>query len=377
MKKSVITTIVVAIISAIIGGLIVAGTIVYYEPLGIQNTVDKTVARTKGVAKKNGLSPENIYDRFSPAVVNVSSLSVNSDFFGFRSNTQETATGSGFIISADGLVITNEHVVEGADKVRVTFSDKSEAIAKVVGTDRSTDIAVLQVKPPRNITPLRIADSSNLSVGDTAYAIGNPLGLERSMSQGIISALGRSIDAPNGFQIRNVLQTDAAINRGSSGGPLLNIQGDVIGVTTQIVTEGGTGNIGIAFAIPGNTVKKIVSDIKKNGKASHAWLGISGRDVDKSLADKHKLPVDAGALIVEVFPDSPAAKSKLIGSTDKIGDIITKFGKNKIKTMEDLVKAIETYKVGEEVKVIFYRDGKKSETSLKLEERPQKNFINQ
>ncbi len=377
MKKTVITSIIVGIVSAIIGGLIVAGAMLYYTPWGRQVNVKRNIPLTKKVANKNGLSPETIYNKFSPSVVNVSSISVGSNFFGLRSNSQETATGSGFIISSDGLIVTNEHVVDGADKVKVTFADKSEAMAKVVGSDRSTDLAVLKVKPPKNVIPIHIADSSKLSVGDTAYAIGNPLGLSRSMSQGIISALGRTIDAPNGFQIRNVIQTDAAINRGSSGGPLINIQGEVIGITAQIVTEGSNGNIGIAFAIPSNTVKTIVNDIKKNGKVSHAWLGIAGRDVNKSLADKHHLPVSAGALIVEVFPDSPAAKSKLIGSSDKLGDIITKVGKDKIKTMEDLVKAIETYKVGQEVKVVYYRDGKKSETTLKLEERPQKNVVKQ
>jgi len=377
MKKTVITSIIVGIVSAIIGGLIVAGTIIYYKPLSSQKNVIKTVPRVKSVARNVGLTPEQIYDKFSPAVVNVSSLSVNTDFFGLRSSTKETATGSGFIISSDGLVVTNEHVVEGSDKVKVTFSDKSEAIAKVVGSDRSTDIAVLKVKIPKHIIPIHIAGSSDLNVGDTAYAIGNPLGLERSMSKGIISALGRTIDAPNGFQIRNALQTDAAINRGSSGGPLINIYGDVIGITSQIVTEGGTGNIGIAFAIPGNTVKKIVNDIKKNGKASHAWLGIAGRDIDKAFAKKHHLPITSGALIVEVFPDSPAAKSNLIGSNDKLGDIITSLGKKKITSMDDLVKAVETHRVGQKVKVVFYRGGKKTETLLKLEERPQKNLVKQ
>lgn len=373
-------TIIASIISAVIGGLIAAAAIFYLLPAKSQSVVKEIIKQRTIRGQPSGaqLTAEQIYDQFSPAVVNVSSLSSGIDFFGFRSLPEE-ATGSGFFISKDGLIVTNEHVVEGAERVRVTLADKTELPAKVVGTDRSTDLALLKIdiSGAQKITTLEIGDSSDIKVGDTVYAIGNPLGLERSMSQGIISALDRTIEAPNGFQIRGVIQTDAAINRGNSGGPLINTDGNVIGVTAQIATESGSpGNIGIAFAIPGNTVKEIVEQLKKGGKVSHPWLGISGRDVTKPLAEQFELPVNSGALIADIFPDSPADKAGLKGGRDNpaAGDIIVEFGGAPIKSMEDLVKVLDKYKVGQEVRMIVYRDRQKTEVTIKLEERPERNF---
>lgn len=381
MRKTIVTS----VISAIIGGLVVFGAIYYLTPLKNQNnqSVIKEIIPTKTAKNlpSGKFTAEQIYAQQSPAVVNVGSLSAGSNFFGVPSAPQVQATGSGFVISKDGLVITNEHVVEGADSVRVTLADKTELPAKVLGTDRSTDLAVLKIDNPGGgkITPLEIGDSSNLRVGDTVYTIGNPLGLDRSMSQGIISALDRTIDAPNGFQIRNVIQTDAAVNQGNSGGPLIDTNGNVIGITAQIASNGGSsGNIGIAFAIPSNTIKDIINQIGKGGKISHSWIGISGRDVNKSLADQYKLPVNSGAMVAQVFPNSPASKAGLKGSNNNpaTGDIIADFGGTQISTMDDLVKALEKHKVGEDVKITYYRGGKKTETNIKLEERPQTNIAN-
>lgn len=354
------------------------GAIYFYAPL--KNTVikEEVVERrsVKDAGSSKEISAQQIYENFNPAVVNVSSVRGTANIFGFGGGNEE-ATGSGFIISKDGLVVTNDHVVEDADAVKVTLFDKTEFNAKVLGTDRSTDLAVLKIEGfDKKITPLRLSDSSDLKVGDTVYAIGNPLGLEGSMSRGIVSNTNRTIDAPNGFQIRNVIQTDAAINRGNSGGPLINTFGRVIGVSAQIATEGGSGNIGIAFAIPSSTVKNIVEQISDKGGVSHAWLGISGRDVTKGFAEEFKLPVSKGALVVDIFNDSPASKAGLKGVSNKgnDGDIIVQFGEDKVDSMEDLIVSLEGHNVGEEVDITFYRDNDKKIAKVKLEERPQKDL---
>jgi len=380
MRQNLSTVIFVSFISAIIGGALVFGAIFFFAPVK-SRVIEKEVIRERNMELDtkitSGFAPQQIYDKFNPAVVNVSSTRSGNDLFGFRGGN-ESATGSGFIISDDGLVITNEHVIDGAESVKVTLFDKSEFEAKVLGSDRSTDLALLQIEDyEKDIKPLKIDDSTDVEVGDTIYAIGNPLGLAGSMTSGIISNTDRTIDAPNGFQIRNAIQTDAAINRGNSGGPLLNVDGKVVGVSAQIATEGGSaGNIGIAFAIPSNTVKRVFNQIRDDGQVSHAWLGISGQDVTKKLAADVDLPVDKGALVVDVFEDSPASKAGLKGVNreGRGGDVIVRFGDDDVGSMEDLVISIENHSVGDDIKIEFYRDGKLTDKKIKLEERPNKDL---
>jgi len=376
MRQNLATVIFASLTSAIVGGALVFGTIYFFAPVKSRVIKEEIVLDRKterNVDDISGFTPQEIYEKFNPAVVNVSASRRGNDFFGLRGDSEQ-ATGSGFIVSDDGLVVTNEHVVEGAESVKVTLFDKTEFEAKVLGTDRSSDLALLQIQDyDKDIKPLKIESSADLKVGDTVYAIGNPLGLAGSMTSGIVSNVNRTIDAPNGFQIRNAIQTDAAINRGNSGGPLLNVDGKVAGVSAQIATEGGSaGNIGIAFAIPSKTVKKVFDQINDGGKVSHAWLGISGQDINKSLAEELELPVDKGALVVDVFKDSPANKAKLKGidREGKGGDIIVKFGDDDVKSMEDLVVAIENHSVGENVKIMFYRNNELTEKNIELEERP-------
>ncbi len=376
MRQNLATVIFASLTSAIVGGALVFGTIYFFAPVKSRVIKEEIVLDRKterNVDDVSGFTPQEIYEKFNPAVVNVSASRSGNDFFGLRGDNEQ-ATGSGFIVSDDGLVVTNEHVVEGAESVKVTLFDKTEFEAKVLGTDRSSDLALLQIQDyDKDIKPLKIESSADLKVGDTVYAIGNPLGLAGSMTSGIVSNVNRTIDAPNGFQIRNAIQTDAAINRGNSGGPLLNVDGKVAGVSAQIATEGGSaGNIGIAFAIPSKTVKKVFDQINDGGKVSHAWLGISGQDINKSLAEELELPVDKGALVVDVFKDSPASKAKLKGidREGKGGDIIVKFGDDDVKSMEDLVVAIENHSVGENVKIMFYRNDELTEKNIELEERP-------
>ena len=376
-SKSILLSFVTAVVSAALALAI------YIDVAPPKNQViNRTVVVNKGASAKGAkfLSPEEIYSKLSPAVVNIrASQKAAFDPFG-GSQQQQSSTGSGFIISKSGLIITNEHVVENSDVTKVTLADHTELDARVLGTDTNTDLALLKIEPGRlNLTVLKTGNSDELQVGDTVYAIGNPLGLDRSMSQGIISALNRSIDAPSGFSIRNIIQTDAAINRGNSGGALIDGTGKVVGVTAQIATSGSSGNIGIAFAIPSNTVRKIASQLEKTGKAKHAWLGIAGQPLTKSLAKELKLPVSEGALVARVIPNSPADKAGIQGSVfsrsgnvDKLGDIVVSLGGKKVVSMENLVSIVDNRDPGEKVKMVVYRNKKKLTLSVELGSRPTK-----
>src|SRR5690242_8388771 len=227
-----------------------------------------------------------------------------------------TATGSGFVIDDEGHILTNNHVVEGASKVTVKLGDSEKTYdAEVVGADPGTDIALLKVDAPDSeIHPLTLGRSAEAEVGDPVVAIGNPFGLDRTVTSGIVSALQRQIEAPNGFSISHVIQTDAAINPGNSGGPLINASGEVIGINSQIETGGGgRGNIGIGFAIPINTAREVAKQIEENGSVKHAYLGIEGGTVTESLAQALNLPVEQGVLVAQVAPGSPADKAGLKG----------------------------------------------------------------
>ncbi|HZO05981.1 MAG TPA: trypsin-like peptidase domain-containing protein, partial [Solirubrobacterales bacterium] len=234
-----------------------------------------------------------------------------------------TATGSGFVIDDEGHVLTNNHVVEGASKITVKLGDSETAHeAEVVGTDPATDVALLKVDAPADeLHPLTLGDSSQMEVGDPVVAIGNPYGLDRTVTSGIVSALQREIQAPNGFSITNVIQTDAAINPGNSGGPLINGAGEVIGINSQIETGGGSsGNVGIGFAVPIDTVKAELQQLKETGEVEHAFLGISGATITPELAQAINLPVKEGVLVQEAVKDGPADKAGIEGG-DTTGTI--------------------------------------------------------
>ena len=251
-----------------------------------------------------------------------------------------TATGSGFVIDHAGHILTNAHVVDGAQKIEVTLgnTDSSQPVsARVVGKDPSTDVALLKVDAPSDqLHPLALGDSSQLQVGDPVVAIGNPFGLDRTVTTGIVSALQREIKAPNGFTINNVIQTDAAINPGNSGGPLLDADGRVIGINSQIESAGGGGNVGIGFAVPINTAHEVVQQLLANGKVEHAFLGISGTDVTPQLADVLNLPVKQGALVQSVVSGGPADKAGVKG-----GDATVSIGGQRVRAGGDVITAID------------------------------------
>jgi S1-C subfamily serine protease len=294
-----------------------------------------------------------------------------------------TATGSGFVIDTEGHLLTNNHVVENATKITVKLGSSEKAYpAKVVGADPSTDVALLKVDVPSDqLHPLKLGDSSNVEVGDPVVAIGNPFGLDRTVTSGIVSALQRQIEAPAGFSISHVIQTDAAINPGNSGGPLINADGEVIGINSQIETGGGSnGNVGIGFAIPINTAREVAKQIEENGKVEHAYLGITGGSITPALAKAVNLPVEEGVLVSEVAPGGPAAKAGIEGGNTEAtiegagvtlgGDIITELNGKKVSNMEDLITVINGSKPGEDIEVKLLRGGKEKTVTVKLGNRP-------
>ncbi|NWJ43840.1 trypsin-like peptidase domain-containing protein [Marine Group I thaumarchaeote] len=290
--------------------------------------------------------------------------------------------GSGFVYDNLGHIITNAHVVDGADKATVTFLDGSQYNAEIIGKDKFTDIAVIKVsEKPRLLHPLEIGDSSLLQVGEQVAAIGNPFGLSGSMTSGIVSQIGRLMAAQDsGFSIPDVIQTDAAINPGNSGGPLLNMRGQVIGINTAIQSISGEF-VGIGFAVPSNTVSKIVPTLIEEGKYPHPWIGISGKDIDPDLARVLDLKQAKGFLVITVVDDSPADKAGLKGmSQTQIingeeypadGDIIISVDDKEVRKISDILIHLQREKsVGDEMVLGILRDGDFMHLTLKLVERP-------
>jgi S1-C subfamily serine protease len=293
---------------------------------------------------------------------------------------QGTAAGSGFVVDKDGTIITNAHVVDGADEIGVRFEDDGDFVdAELLGQDIDSDVAILKVDPDEvKLQPLPLGDSSSVEVGDPLIAIGNPFGAyTRTVTTGIVSALQRRIEAPSGFQIDNVIQTDAAINPGNSGGPLLDADGRVVGINSQIATGGSQGSVGIGFAVPINTVKKLLPDLKRGEEIERAFLGIEMIGVTDDLARDLNLEADEGALIQEVVEDGPADKAGLrAGSTTTGegvvagGDLIVEVDGEKVTGSDDVPAAIADNQPGDKVEVVFYRGDERKTVEVELGKRP-------
>ncbi|MEK6327158.1 MAG: trypsin-like peptidase domain-containing protein [Actinomycetota bacterium] len=337
-------------------------------------------------ASGQGLTVNEIYRQDSPGVVFIRAHSAPrppSPLDPFGGGGGE-ATGSGFVIDRAGHVLTNAHVVDGAERIEVTLGkvDSSQPVsARVVGRDPSTDVALLEVDAPSDeLHPLALGDSSQLQVGDSVVAIGNPFGLDRTVTTGIVSALQREIRAPNGFTINNVIQTDAAINPGNSGGPLLGADGRVIGINSQIESAGGGGNVGIGFAVPINTADEVVQQLLDDGTVEHAFLGISGADVTPELADALNLPVEQGALVQSVVSGGPADKAGVKGghATASIrgqrvragGDVITAIDGQAVTGMDDVIGVVNQKQPGEEVELTLADGEQKRTVTVTLGNRP-------
>jgi 2-alkenal reductase len=290
--------------------------------------------------------------------------------------------GSGFVLDREGHIVTNNHVATAADSLLVTFSDEQTRPAKVVGADPGSDLAVLQVDPSNlYLSPVELGASAMLQVGQRAIAIGNPFGLERTVTLGIISSLGRTLQREDSdFLLAQVIQTDAAINPGNSGGPLLDSHGRVIGVNTAIRSQSGV-NSGVGFAIPVDIVKRVVPELIARGHYRHPWLGVTGRTITAEMIEAMDLPVMNGALLFEIQPDSPAEKAGLRGGTREVsvaglpmlagGDIVIAIESTAIKRFDDLINylAVNT-SVGDVIALTILRDGSQMQLDLTLEERP-------
>jgi S1-C subfamily serine protease len=334
------------------------------------------------------LTIHQIYMRAAPGVVQVTATSKVTtqpdpflDPFGVPQTETQEALGSGFVIDKAGHIVTNYHVVQGASRVEVSFSNNERLPATVVGRDPSTDVAVLDVKThSRALTPLSLGNSDVVQVGDAVVAIGNPLGEDRSITSGIVSALQRQIVAPNGAPIDHVIQTDAALNHGNSGGPLLNSRGQVIGVNSQIQTDGGDGNIGIGFAIPIDTVKDVAAQLISKGVVTHAFLGVDARAITPDVARLFRLPVKSGLLVSTVCTATGAAKAGLRGAKQQVtvagetwplgGDIIVKADGIPVASVEQLRGVIAQQKPGDTLQLGIYRGAKVLSLKVKLGPQP-------
>jgi S1-C subfamily serine protease len=329
------------------------------------------------------LAAEDIYRSSSPGVVVITDKQtevVPASFFSPAQKEQVTALGSGFVIDKRGDIVTNDHVVQGAKDVLIGFSGGASYPAKIVGSDPSTDIAVVRVKAPASVLrPLRFADSS-VEVGDPAYAIGNPFGLERTMTAGIVSATGRDIQAPNGLVIANAIQTDAPINHGNSGGPLLDRVGQVIGINSQL--EGGTvnANVGVGFAIPSATARSVSEQLIATGHAEHAWLGLQVATIDASVAKLVRGLPAHGVVVVKVVKGSPAAKAGLEAATRETtakgittfvgADAIVAVDGKPISSTAQLGNVVALHKPGDGIEFQVVRGGKSRTVEITLGNAP-------
>jgi len=365
------------VVTAALGGAVAVGAVALLGGLeGDTTVITETVAASGSSTVRtssDGMTVNEIYERAAPGVVQINSTG---------GSTSGRALGSGFVVDKTGHVVTNYHVIEGADEIRVSFSNRDTVEAELVGTDPSTDLAVLKVDTSASaLTPLSLGNSDQVRVGDQVVAIGNPFGLARTATAGIVSAVQRLITAPNRFTIDHVIQTDAPINHGNSGGPLLNARGQVIGVNTQIETGGiSTGNVGIGFSVPSNTVKDVVAQILRTGRVDHAYLGISGHALTSEVAETYKLPVETGVVVAKVTDGSGADKAGLkAGENDVVvagetyvlgGDIIVGIDGKSISSVEELRDVISEHSPGQKVRLSLFRGAKKTSVIVTLGRQP-------
>ena len=370
----------------VVGGVIATAAIIFAVFVSFNSIADndtselivtngnygETVGEVTGIERSYEYSLIDIFEKSEESIVQVSVLRGESD----------GGMGSGFVYSDEGYVITNRHVVQDAEKVMITFLDGEAYIGNVVGSDRDLDIAVVKVEPTNTyLQPIKIGDSSELKVGEKIAAIGNPFGLSGSMTSGIVSQMGRLLPQETGYSIPDVIQTDAAINPGNSGGPLINMKGEVVGINTAI--QSATGEFsGIGFAVPSNTVKKVVPVLIQDGEFKHPWMGISGTDVDPELAEVRELNSSKGFLVVSVIEGSPAETAGLLGVTETKemdgrefaldGDIILSIDGETVRKISDILVHLQREKsVGDEMVLSVNRNGEILELTMILEERPQ------
>jgi S1-C subfamily serine protease len=348
--------------------------------------------RVEGASPPAGqppLSPDEdtnirVYNKVSAGVVNITSIVVEFDFF--LSPVAKPGTGSGAVLDRDGNIVTNYHVIASARELEVALPDQTKYRATVVGADPPNDIAVLKINAkPERLHPVPLGESAGLRVGQKVLAIGNPFRLQNTLTTGIISSLGRTIQTDGGDRIENIIQTDAAINPGNSGGPLLNTAGEMIGINTSVVSTSGGGSLGIGFAVPVNTVRRVTDDLIKHGRVLRPSLGVEGYTITEFLRTGLDLPVDRGVLVARVHPGSAAESSDIKGASEVAvlynerilvgGDIITHVDGKAISSSADLRLALEGKRPGDSVQITIYRGRSKLEKSVLLTElRRQRGF---
>lgn len=371
------------IVGAISGAAIVA--IIFAVILAVPPTAVKAdvISDNKSIPSATGatltdyskkISLIEIFEKSEPGVVRINVQRAEQ-------SNGTSGVGSGFVFDKQGHIITNSHVVKNVKKVVVTFLDGRSYNAEIVGFDEYTDIGVIKVNADLSLLqPLRLGDSANLKVGEPIAAIGNPFGLSGSMTSGIVSQLGRLLPSGAGYSIPDVIQTDAAINPGNSGGPLLNMRGEIVGINTAIQSTTGEFT-GVGFAVPSQTLAKIVPKLIEDGKYQHPWIGIAGRDIDPDLAKVLNLNDAVGFLVITVVDDSPAAKAGIHGSNETIevdgikysigGDIILSVDGNQVRKIDDILIHLQRAKsVGDEMVLEVLRDGRTTNITITLDERP-------
>jgi S1-C subfamily serine protease len=348
-----------------------SGTAAVHGPLGTFELTQAAAAPAYDTEEQQNIA---VYKKALPSVVNITSTAVAFDFF--YGSVPQQGQGSGFILDKQGHILTNNHVIDNAQRVEVTLFDKHKYKAAVVGVDKAHDLALLLINNAPNLQPATLSESANLTVGQRVYAIGNPFGLSGTMTRGIISAI-RSIRGPNNNPIEDAIQTDAAVNPGNSGGPLLNSRGEVIGITTLIANNGADQSSGIGFAIPVNTAKAVIADFAKYGRVRRPSLDIATLAIGPDIAEQIGLAADYGLLIERVLPGGAAEKAGLHGGTERAGylgnmpvmtggDLIVAMDGQEISNAQDLAAAMNSHRAGDIVTLTVFRGRKRMDIKVKL-----------
>jgi putative serine protease PepD len=339
VRKSIVTQLIALIFAAILGGFVAAGAVLLLDDDSAAPAASTTTVVTSSTRPTSGgLSAGEIYKRSQSAVVEIQA---------------GNATGTGFVVDQQGHVVTNEHVVGDSQTVEIRFADESTEQGRVLGTDPSIDVALIEVDlTGHDVTPVQLGSSAGVEVGDPVYAIGNPFGLERTLTAGIVSAVNRDIQAPNNFTINDVIQTDAPVNPGNSGGPLLDAAGNVIGVVSQIQSENG-GNIGIGYAVPSDTVRNVLSTLESGGEVEHAYLGVRLQETDN------------GVSLSAVRAGEPGQKAGL-----QQDDVVVEADGKKIESASDIQRAVDAHKPGDKLVLKVRRGGDERTVTVTLGTRP-------
>ena len=382
MKRTVVIVILAALAGGLAGAMIGVGLSSDSSSANSTQPVVavQTAAAPASTPSGDSLSPQAIYRHDAPGVVVITDTQtqrIRPTFFTPGSTQKVGALGSGFVIDRSGDIVTNDHVVRGASGIRVGFSSGSSDSATIVGQDPSTDVAVVRVRAPGSaLHPLRFDSSAHLQPGEPAYAIGNPFGLDRTMTAGIVSAVDRDIQAPNGLSIPDAIQTDAPINHGNSGGPLLDRSGGVIGISSQI--EGGTvnANVGVGFAVPSDTARSVAEQLLRHGHAEHPWLGVRVEEINPEVAAVVRGLPSHGVAVVQVVKKSPAARAGLEAGTRQVtvngvgmligGDVIEKIDGKTITSTAQLADVVAQHEPGDKLRLAVARGGRSRTVDVKL-----------